>query len=127
MTVRVAAVNGAGVGVWSEKIGWLPENNTDLELWLLMKGYADEKQATFPWVLETWNYLDRYEVPVEVGPTDGLGSVTLGPCVRSYTDGDDGLKECRIEKITMLQIEDPKPRLIIHEMAARIFFGQQGN
>ena len=59
-------MNGAGAGVWTEKIGWLP-NHTDLELWLLMKEYADEKQTTFPWVLETWNYLDRHEVPVEVG------------------------------------------------------------
>ena len=72
LTVRVAAVNGAGAGIWSEKIGWLP-SHTDLELWLLMREYADEKQTTFPWVLETWNYLDRYEVPVEVGPaTSGL-------------------------------------------------------
>ena len=117
LTVRVTAVNGAGAGVWTEKIGWLPENNTDLELWLLMKEYADEKQTTFPWVLETWNYLDRYEVPVEVGPTPGLGSVPLLPCVRSYTDGDDGLKECHVEKVKILQIEDPKPRIIIHEMA----------
>ena len=117
LTVRVTAVNGAGAGVWTEKVGWLPENNTDLELWLLMKEYADEKQTTFPWVLETWNYLDRYEVPVEVGPTPGLGGVPLLPCVRSYTDGDDGLKECHIRNITILQIEDPKPRVIIHEMA----------
>ena len=117
LTVRVTAVNGAGAGVWTEKIGWLPENNTDLKLWLLMKEYADEKQTTFPWVLETWNYLDRYEVPVEVGPTPGLGGVPLLPCVRSYTDGDDGLKECHIRNITILQIEDPKPRVIIHEMA----------
>ena len=116
LTVRVAAANGAGAGVWTEKIGWLP-NHTDLELWLLMKEYADEKQTTFPWVLETWNYLDRYEVPVEVGPTPGFGSVPLLPCVRSYTDGDDGLKECHVEKIKILQIEDPKPRIIIHEMA----------
>ena len=116
LTVRVAAVNGAGAGVWTEKIGWLP-SHTDLELWLLMKEYADEKQTTFPWVLETWNYLDRYEVPVEVGPTPGLGSVPLLPCVSSYTDGDDGLKECHVEKFKILQIEDPKPRIIIHEMA----------
>ena len=116
LTVRVAAVNGAGAGVWTEKVGWLP-SHTDLELWLLMKEYADEKQTTFPWVLETWNYLDRYEVPVEVGPTPGLGSVPLLPCVSSYTDGDDGLKECHVEKFKILQIEDPKPRIIIHEMA----------
>ena len=116
LTVRVTAVNGAGAGVWTEKIGWLP-SHTDLELWLLMKEYADEKQTTFPWVLETWNYLDRYEVPVEVGPTPGLGSVPLLPCVSSYTDGDDGLKECHVEKFKILQIEDPKPRIIIHEMA----------
>ena len=115
LTVRVTAVNGAGAGVWTEKIGWLP-SHTDLELWLLMKEYADEKQTTFPWVLETWNYLDRYEVPVEVGPTVGLGSVPLLPCVRSNTDGDDGLRECHVEKIKILQIEDPKPRVIIHEM-----------
>ena len=116
LTVRVTAVNGAGAGVWTEKIGWLP-SHTDLELWLLMKEYADEKQTTFPWVLETWKYLDRYEVPVEVGPTPGLGSVPLLPCVSSYTDGDDGLKECHVEKFKILQIEDPKPRIIIHEMA----------
>ena len=117
LTVRIAAVNGAGAGVWTEKIGWLP-SHTDLELWLLMKEYADEKQTTFPWVLETWNYLDRYEVPVEVGPTPGFGSVILlPPCVSPYTDGDDGLKECHVEKIKILQIEDPKPHIIIHEMA----------
>ena len=117
LTVRIAAVNGAGAGVWTEKVGWLPENNTDLELWLLMKEYADAKQTTFPWVLETWNYLDRYEVPVEVGPTPGFGSVILLPCGSPYTNGDDGLKECHVEKFKILQIEDPKPRIIIHEMA----------
>ena len=117
LTVRIAAVNGAGAGVWTEKVGWLPENNTDLELWLLMKEYADEKQTTFPWVLETWNYLDRYEVPVEVGPTPGFGSVIFLPCGSLYTNGDDGLKECHVEKFKILQIEDPKPRIIIHEMA----------
>ena len=56
LTVRVAAVNGAGAGVWTEKIGWLP-SHTDLELWLLMKEYADEKQTTFPGCLRpgtTW-------------------------------------------------------------------------
>ena len=116
LTVRVTAVNGAGAGVWTEKIGWLP-SHTDLELWLLMKEYADEKQTTFPWVLETWKYLDRYEVPVEVGPTPGFGSVILLPCGSPYTNGDDGLKECHVEKIKILQIEDPKPRIIIHEMA----------
>ena len=116
LTVRVTAVNGAGAGVWSEKIGWLP-SHTDLELSLLMREYADEKQTTFPWVLETWNYLDRYEVPVEVGPTPGFGSVPLLPCVRSYTDGDDGLKVWHVRKVKILQIDDPKPRIIIHEMA----------
>ena len=116
LTVRIAAVSGAGAGVWTEKIGWLP-SHTDLELWLLMKEYADEKQTTFPWVLETWNYLDRYEVPVEVGPTPGFGSVILLPCGSPYTNGDDGLKECHVEKFKILQIEDPKPRIIIHEMA----------
>ena len=116
LTVRVAAVNGAGAGVWTEKIGWLP-SHTDLELWLLMKEYADEKQTTFPWVLETWKYLDRYEVPVEVGPTEGFGSVIFLPCGSLYTNGDDGLKECHVEKFKILQIEDPKPRIIIHEMA----------
>ena len=116
LTVRIAAVNGAGAGVWTEKIGWLP-SHTDLELWLLMKEYADEKQTTFPWVLETWNYLDRHEVPVEVGPTPGFGSVILLPCGSLYTNGDDGLKECHVDKIKILQIEDPKPRIIIHEMA----------
>ena len=103
LTVRVTAVNGAGAGVWTEKIGWL-SSHTDLELWLLMKEYSDDKQTTFPWVLETWNYLDRYEVPVEVGPTPGFGSVPLLPCVSSYTDGDDGLKECHVEKIKILQL-----------------------
>ena len=116
LTVRIAAVSGAGAGVWTEKIGWLP-SHTDLELWLLMKEYADAKQTTFPWVLETWKYLDRYEVPVEVGPTPGFGSVILLPCGSPYTNGDDGLKECHVEKFKILQIEDPKPRIIIHEMA----------
>ena len=116
LTVRIAAVGGAGAGVWTEKIGWLP-SHTDLELWLLMKEYADAKQTTFPWVLETWKYLDRYEVPVEVGPTPGFGSVILLPCGSPYTNGDDGLKECHVEKFKILQIEDPKPRIIIHEMA----------
>ena len=116
LTVRIAAVSGAGAGVWTEKIGWLP-SHTDLELWLLMKEYADAKQTTFPWVLETWKYLDRYEVPVEVGPTPGFGSVIFLPCGSPYTNGDDGLKECHVEKFKILQIEDPKPRIIIHEMA----------
>ena len=115
LTVRVTAVNGAGEGVWTEKIGWLP-SHTDLELWLLMKEYADEKQTTFPWVLETWNYLDRHEVPVEVNP-NSRSSYHSRPCVRSYTDGDDGLKECHTEKIIIRQIEDPNPHAIIHEMA----------
>ena len=39
LTVRVAAANG----VWAERMGWVPQSHTDLELWLLMKGYADEK------------------------------------------------------------------------------------
>ena len=116
LTVRIAAVSGAGAGVWTEKIGWLP-SHTHLELWLLMKEYADAKQTTFPWVLETWKYLDRYEVPVEVGPTPGFGSVIFLPCGSPYTNGDDGLKECHVEKFKILQIEDPKPRIIIHEMA----------
>ena len=115
LTVRVTAVNGAGAGVWTERTGWLP-SHTDLELWLLMKEYADEKQTTFPWVLETWNYLDRHEVPVEVNP-NSRSSYHSRPCVRSYTDGDDGLKECHTEKIIIRQIEDPNPHAIIHEMA----------
>ena len=35
----------------------------------------------------------------------------------SYTDGDDGLRMCHAERIRIGQIENPKPRVIIHEMA----------
>ena len=49
--------------------------------------------------------------------TSGLGSVPLLPCVHSYTDGDDGLRMCHSERIRIGQIENPKPRVIIHEMA----------
>ena len=116
LTVRVAAVNGAGVGVWTEKVGWLP-SHTDLQLWLLMKEYADEKQTTFPWVLETWNYLDRNEVPVEVDQHRDLEASLFFRAIARIPIGDDGLKECHVEKIKILQIEDPEPRIIIHEMA----------
>ena len=78
LTVRVAAVNGAGASIWSDKTGWLP-SQTDLELWLLMKEYAEEKQTTFPWVFETWNYLDENEVPVVV-EGDNAGNEALVPC-----------------------------------------------
>ena len=112
LTVRVAAANG----VWAEKIRRVPQSHTDLELWLLMKEYADEKQTTFPWVLETWNYMDEYKVAVEVNPN--FGSSHHGrPCVDSYTDGDDGLQVCHTEKIKIRQIDDPNSHAIIHEMA----------
>ena len=112
LTVRVAAANG----VWAEKIRWVPQSRTDLELWLLMKEYADEKRTTFPWVLETWNYLDEYGVAVEVN--SNVGSSHYGrPCVDSYTDGDDGLQVCHTREISIRQIDDPNPHAIIHEMA----------
>ena len=115
LTVRVAAVNGAGAGVWSENIGWLP-SQTDLELWLLMKEYADEKQTTFPWVFETWTYLDENEVPVVI-EGDKAGGSYSGGCSSSYTDGDDGLRMCHAERVRIGQIGNPKPHVIIHEMA----------
>ena len=112
LTIRVAAANG----VWAEKIRWVPQSHADLELWLLMKEYADEKRTTFPWVLEAWNYMEENNVAVEVNPN--FGSSHYGrPCVDSYTDGDDGLQVCHTEKIRIRQTEDPNPHAIIHEMA----------
>ena len=98
LTVRVAAANGARAGPWSEKTGWLPSHN-DLELWLLMEKYGQERRADFPWVLETLNYLDANEVPVKIRSDMQDAGLFYFECPLLYEHSDNGLRVCSASSV----------------------------
>ena len=117
-TVRVIATNEAGDGFPSVEATGRPFLNTWTEnLHRRIEGYVERYGADYPWLDETWSYLNENNIPVEVPRSTAERSRFKSYCGAYGTNGALGLMSCDAEKIVINYFSHGTATTIIHELA----------